>query len=463
MKMANLSGGEGQRYFEEEIKFFQSQKVQIDLRSKRIKLGGKLSSNALATIQNEKYVPLFSFLSTLNYHLAVVQATGDVRLYKSTGAGAFSTAYTFTAENGEDEVYGLFRYKDKLIASFMDSSTDYVFYYSTSPSSAWTKITTLPNELFKNFLIIDNVLYLFTTGSIYTSTDGITFTLYLTMPTNVLIKSIDFFDGFIYISTYQLSFGFKYSLMRIENDELVFLRNFPDESIILASSDFLYIFIKSSIRPRVLSFDGASYKLFYDFREFSVIPNALAPLVNTDDKFYFMVGFLVGSDQQEHIYSIVKDKAVFREFSFANNEFIRSMYDIDDVLYSLITLDEGDPVSSKIYNDDAVEFEALGSLESSILDVGEVVPIQAILRHKPLSASTSVKLYVKKNQASSWGSAVLTSDTDDAVNKKYRFPKSSIYDFIQFKIELITTDDTVTPEDVQLIFLYKPLGLEVAN
>ena len=42
--------------------------------------------------------------------------------------------------------------------------------------------------------------------------------------------------------------------------------------------------------------------------------------------------------------------------------------------------------------------------------------------HDPLTANAWVKVYVKKDGASSWGSAVIDSNATDAVSKSYDFP-----------------------------------------
>ena len=76
-----------------------------------------------------------------------------------------------------------------------------------------------------------------------------------------------------------------------------------------------------------------------------------------------------------------------------------------------------------------------------------------------MTANAWIKVYVKKDGASSWGSAVIDSTTLNAVKKSYDFPDGDELRTIEFKIELGTDDDSETPEDPELEFIYLPLGL----
>ncbi len=459
---SDFSGGEGEKYLVENAKFFQSEKVQIDLKSKSIKLATSWENRTIAGFQTEWYNQVPCQYNNYNYHLTVLEATGVVKLYKATGAGAFALEYDFAAKNGLDEVHGLIEYKDKLIAMFWDDTAgENVQYYSTATATTWTQISTLPNnQLFKKHLVVDNTLYVFFENSIYTSTDGITFSLYLTMPTNVFLISAEFFKNFIYISTHEYKTS-NNTLFVIENGALIRIRNIRELSQIMATDNFLYLFSTALTGTRIYRFDGDTIKKFYDFDGYATMPANVNPHLYKDKKLYFTADWQAVTDVYS-LYSIVNDEAIYKEATFTGDEFIRSMYVISNTIYIVATLDNAVTKSTKIYNNSSAIFELSGYLETSIINKGENVPIQIIVRHKPLPADTSVKIYQKFDHASSY-TLILTSDTDNAVKKKYNFPKGTLCDFIQFKIELLTTDDTKTPEDIDLTFIYKPLGLEVAN
>ena len=106
------------------------------------------------------------------------------------------------------------------------------------------------------------------------------------------------------------------------------------------------------------------------------------------------------------------------------------------------------------------KFYSTGYAETEIQDLGEISPKQIILKHDPLPANSSLKLYFRKDKDSSWGTVLDTFTTLDSVKNIYSFPKGfGAVDFSQFKCELLTSDNISTPFAVSLEFLYLPIGL----
>lgn len=99
------------------------------------------------------------------------------------------------------------------------------------------------------------------------------------------------------------------------------------------------------------------------------------------------------------------------------------------------------------------------TLETGEIDMATHAPRRLVLRHNPLLAGHTVKVYVRFDRASAY-TLILTSDTDGAVIKTYDWPAGSgPYDFVEFKIELQTTDTATTPGGVDLEYIYLPLSL----
>ncbi|NTW89578.1 MAG: hypothetical protein HGB37_01525 [Candidatus Moranbacteria bacterium] len=104
------------------------------------------------------------------------------------------------------------------------------------------------------------------------------------------------------------------------------------------------------------------------------------------------------------------------------------------------------------------------SLSAAVLETGEIdcathSPRRIVLRHNPLLAGHTVKVYVRFNRATAYG-LILTSETDGAVVAMYDWPPGSgPYEFVEFKIELQTTDTATTPGGVDLEYIYLPMTL----
>lgn len=104
-------------------------------------------------------------------------------------------------------------------------------------------------------------------------------------------------------------------------------------------------------------------------------------------------------------------------------------------------------------------YAASGTIESRIADCDDMVPKMLIVRHRPLAANESVTVYFKKNKEASYSSALITSDTDDAVKKAYTFPNgTAAIDFAQVKITL-AGPGTTSPQEVDCVLLGVPRGM----
>jgi hypothetical protein len=108
-----------------------------------------------------------------------------------------------------------------------------------------------------------------------------------------------------------------------------------------------------------------------------------------------------------------------------------------------------------------LQFETAAQVDTPVVDIGEITLKRVTVKHRPLQAGTSVKIYVKYDYATSW-TEIINSNTTTAIRKDYNITAGTKINFAQFRIELNTTDDKKTAEDVQLEILHKPIGLENA-
>ena len=159
------------------------------------------------------------------------------------------------------------------------------------------------------------------------------------------------------------------------------------------------------------------------------------------------------------VYQVTHDGAVFRMYALPTGKVGTSgvRFKNSDLIST-----QGTANKVRIYRN--YNYRTAGTFETPILDEGEIIPIQLILRHKPLpSYTTVVNVYIKNNYNSSWG-LLFVSNTAGSVKKKFNFVNGyGVFDFVQFEIELTTSDPAVSPDDVQLEFLYSPTGLENAK
>lgn len=99
-----------------------------------------------------------------------------------------------------------------------------------------------------------------------------------------------------------------------------------------------------------------------------------------------------------------------------------------------------------------------GYAETNLFTKDSIIPKSLILYHFPLASGSSVKIYASQNNGAY--SLIMTSNTVGSTRKEYIFPKNTNIDFIKFKIELLTTDPTKSPNNIKLNFLYNNIGLE---
>lgn len=98
--------------------------------------------------------------------------------------------------------------------------------------------------------------------------------------------------------------------------------------------------------------------------------------------------------------------------------------------------------------------------ESGIISIGEIVPIQLILKHAPIVGGVGYGISVKYNQGAAYEAGHIIETTNDGEYRKvYNFPQGLKKTFIQFKLD---TANTVSKNSPELVLVYVPSDMEAA-
>ncbi len=464
----------GQEYLIDEKGFFKSENFSRIITKNNNSLG-----NMPDTINVALCSPITPDIthSAINNGYIYIQGIGNssdlVELWKGKNNEAFTKVFTFTTQFDEDQ--GMISFKNKLIAlGFLNGESK--AYYSQDSGSSFNEITTLPDDTFNSFVIVGNTLYIEYLNSIYKSTDGITFELYLTVPSEYQFwYELIYLNGFLYTIIYSENNDDNF-LCRIENNKIFNIKKIINPTSIFSDGNYIYITTLSEIingktsDAKILKFDLENLKEIYDFSYLFSYPVGIKIKTTYENKIFLSVDTWNDNQTEDYyktfIFSIDSTDNVILEYILPitpTNTTFQEIITNNNVLHMVQYSDTGNIETAQIFNNFNRKYQANGNVELSIIEKGEIIPKQLIIRHKPLDIGCSVKIYTKKDFKTSWGTEILNSNTVGAIKKKYTYPTGIIQDFTQFKIELITTDETKTPKDIKLDFLYLPLGLENAK
>lgn len=437
-KFSNFLGGEGQEYVSENGKYFRSSGVRISQTTGKLRLLEDVTYAELTdNVNNPRCIAQDgTYVFVLTYDSSASRS----KLYRSSDGVSFSLVFTFSVTFGQAHMLASF---GKFLVAF--SSDGYVATSYNSDGTGWnTEIAysfSAPSSALAfggSFFVADNTAF-------YISADGLNYTKYANIFDNPLQETdLEFMagmSGFLYYAE-------NYTLFRFENGQRVSVRRFPFlVRIVPLGEDMLFIFGLVGSDISMFLFDGDS---FVELNQILGAGNPI-PLYSFGQNAMFVCN-------STEVYQVTHEGAVFRMYALPTGKVGTSgvRFKNSDLIST-----QGTSNKVRIYRN--YNYRTAGTFETPILDEGEIIPIQLILRHKPLPANTTVNVYVKNNYNASWG-LLLVSNTTGSVKKKYNFVNGyGIFDFVQFEIELLTSDTAVSPDDVQLEFLYSPTGLENAR
>lgn len=441
-KFYNFLGGEGQEYISENGKYLRSSGVRISQTTGKLRLLEDVTYAELTdNVNNPRCIAQDgTYVFVLTYDSSASRS----KLYRSSDGVSFSLVYTFSATFGQAHM--LASYGKYLVAFSVDG---YVATSYNSNGTGWNTEVAYSFSAPYSALVFGGAFFVADNTSFYISVDGLNYTKYANIFDNPLQETdLEFMagmSGFLYYIE-------NYTLFRFENGQRVAIRRFPFLARIMSlGDDMLFIFGPVGSDVSMFLFDGDTFTELNPLVVVGGNPNFLSPLYSFGQNAMFVYG-------DTEIYQITHEGAVFRMYSLPTGKVATCgvRFKNSDLIST-----QGTANKVQIYRN--YNYRTAGVFETSILDEGEVIPVQLILRHKPLPANTAVNVYVKNNYNVSW-EFLFTSNTAGSVKKKYNFANGyGIFDFVQFEIELVTTDSAVTPDDVQLEFLYSPTGLENAR
>ena len=412
-------------------------------------------------IKNDVFYALSLYLDGLKcaftysdklYILGNNEATGENRIKRIDTSGNITTIHTFTG--GGNELFRFFIFRDKAIVSMLDGT--YKIQYASLVMTSWTNCNTIgAGYVMKDFVIVDNRLFVlcqeYSTDEnrIYYSDDGISFTLLTTLDSKYGYNDFNSLDGYFYLRLW------KYS----GENELIRITTSGEIQEEVITADITY-------NLKTFVFNGHLYFLVDKRFLYRVVGSSLEPVLNFENDVLFMessgiidfVSFWDSTDDE--VITMNLSEKISRPFKVPSA--LTRIYSLHKVnnnyTFLLGYLSSDGKVAIYDYN-----YISPGSVQTYTFrpKKGSFSPIQLTVLHKPLTANAWVKVYIKKDGASSWGSAVIDSNTTSAIKKSYDFPTGDDLRTIEFKIEYGTNDDAETPEDAILEFVYLPL--ELAN
>lgn len=437
-KFADFRGGEGQEYMSDNGKYFKSSGVRISQTTGKLRLLEDVTYAELTdNVNNPRCIAQDG-----TYVFVLIYDTGATRskLYRSSDGINFSLVYTFSATFGQAHMLASF---GKFLVAF--SSDGYVATSYNSDGSGWNTEIAYPFSAPYSALAFGGSFFVADNTAFYISTDGKNYTKYANIFDNPLqetdLECMAGMSGFLYYAE-------NGTLFRFENGQRVAIRKFPFLlQLMPLGDDMLFLFGLVGSDVRMFLFDGDT---FMELNPLIGVGNPI-PLYSFGQNGMFVCN-------STEVYQVTHEGAVFRMYSLPSGKVGTSGVRFKN---SDLVSTQGTANKVRIYRN--YNYRTAGTFETPIIDEGEIIPIQLILRHKPLPANTAINVYVKNNYNASWG-LLLVSNTTGSVKKKYNFANGyGIFDFVQFEIELTTSDSAVTPDDVQLEFLYSPTGLENAK
>lgn len=445
----NFSDGEQCDIIAPTEKSFESSNDLV-IENNKIKLGKKIKGGALfdSGLEDQDYPKKLSFLYSTYVYLLSDDASNCLIKKCSLADGAYTTVKTL--DDSGNDVYCFIKFKGYAIASYLNNANTAVLCkYSNMTMATWadTNLIALAGTdiSINDYKIIHDRLYILCSDNkIYYSDNGITFVLLATLDSLYSYNSLEYLAGYLYVVN--ATNDYIYGLVRISlsgdiQDETISLgsigffyhRIFAGKSYILVGRKYLYRVDGSTLVP-IFKFDGYAIFIFApDFAEslfiYSVTGSEII-IMDINEKFsrpYKSLGYVLS----------------FFRYSFAIEASVQSALNKTKVA---------------IYDD---AYTTPGDIKTFIarLKGGLGTPVQLVLNHKPLTANAWIKVYMKIDNASAWGSAVITSTDLNAVRKVYSIPAGTECSFIQAKIEYGTDDDSETPEDATLDLIYLPTGL----
>jgi len=476
IKFSDLSGVNNKFYYDQEnpSNFVKSDHIQVDKNTNRIRLADDFSSQVLSDPVNfeiERRL-IANFANTnlrKNYNFVAGQKDGETtRVYRRDDFGAYTLKFTFPA--GYINPRYVLSFRNKLIV-FTYNSGEKISYSinSTDTTPTFTHADWAYDKIRCHVVGSDGYLYVADyTGSVIRTIDGVSWELYYDGNTlEEQISSIEELDGYIYaiVSTQ----GFVESnFCRITGDELQYLKKFNNDYNETTIKKFGERIIISDISDQVIEiheFDKGDFNFItsVDYHNYTRV----LLLYANKDNLYFSASVEAGLTQHNrYLFLMNKNNGIQYIKDFGAYKSVEQAIGFNGrELFQVNTFDEDTPPDGfyKIYvydNGNTPNKTAVsGTIELPAI-VKKQVPGYLIARHKEMGDNATLTIKVKKNHEATFAATVLTDNVNDSVEKIVDLKSIGEIISLQFEITLADTTPVNGIEDLELIYLYLPVGLE---
>lgn len=467
VKVNDLSSGRGQLYHNKTAKkFSESENVDVDSISGRLKLVPDFDSLTKTVYYNynndgQHICRQYSGGAIYTFLLLYDSTSTQLKLSRfgastsEIAVKSFGVAYT--------EGYYLLAYRDLLIAEYKKSGVVTIAYSSdygvNFTEATWTYGKIIGHTIDEDY----NLVVITADGYIVSTSDGITWTQEY-YNANIRPLSINYLDGFTYLIISDKN-KLKSRLARISNDDIEILVDLhteiaPATMIVENEKRLLIAKIEHNQRAYVYEYNKGELSLI-SFISFSSTQTTIKFLASNNIASYLLIG-------AKRLYKINVHNGAFLLYNFLDtfeygqllNCVIDEPHSHDDGDLRLLFRDtETDDSYYVSFNHSTSNLS--GSLTLSIFDLGQHIPAFLIVKHAPLSSTASLVVKARVDKGSSQ-TTLLTSNVDGAVRTEVNLSEllTNSINYIELELTLNDTGGEYGVSEIELLYLYTPLGLE---
>jgi len=475
LDIKSLFGGMGQKFFESQTKFLFGLGFIFNPLLNQLDILSDFDSNV---VSGKILFPDYKYSQKVDYqgdgilYTMLDQSTGNPVVYLKNTTGTYLKK-TFT--DGDSEVMCGFSFADVFIVQYYHGVDSELKIATTDDSgNTWSEVTS-DLTYYVDHIEIDNVLYVVDqNGDVWSSTDGISYTKYYDSADDAeTIVHLEKLHGFLYYFAGKRSSAI---MGRFENDLPVIVRRWHN----IKAFDFGGIDDELGILI-ARNDEVVLYKHDFDFTEkmneidvTGIEVSDISIMGGTDERQYFVLedNFALNDYRTRDIFVFTVDYSIFKYQVHAD-----SSYGSEFHVYNYINYNGEDHFFVWDYTNDDVyvinangEYnEATAYIDTSIINFeAQSIPKQLIVRHDPLPAGVTIKIYAQRNADAfdpifNSNALILTVDTTDIIWSTFECPSGLVLQSLIFRIEVICDTATDFPKNISLELLYKEKGLEVSN
>lgn len=367
--------------------------------------------------------------------------------YKANFGGTSTDAYMAASYRGLILVW----YKDTVAPDIKQD-------WSDDDGGSFTN-QTWAYEIPKGYKVTeDGTIYVWTLNEILKSIDGKTWTVFYDgSSSDEQIYDFDELDGELYAIISNFGSSINYFVKFDNDDNPLIIRDF--------SGDEINMVLKTFNNRIILADYSGGFVNLYEWDKSEL--NKIAFIERTTNTMHFAYvddEFLVLIINRDELFKINTSNGVFEIATLNPGDisYINTVYKYNGNLCVSMS-----NITSTVFyvlahrNDVSETKQATGKYYTPIIDVGRHIPTYIIVKHKPLGDDASVVVKAKSNQGASFSVTCINNITDDSVYKMAVLKDFlDEVDFIELEITLADSGLGGEIEDLEVIYIYQPTGLE---